>query len=152
MAVAKQSNVFAQLSLTLILLAANLVAINTLMSRSPLFRIDLTEDKEYSLTSVTRSLIEDLDEDLTIYGYFTQRTHPKLAPLVPAIRDMIEEFRHLRLANSVLFESFDETILDRSGIASERRFTVRAILYLLAGHERHHMNVLREKYIAGGRK
>jgi hypothetical protein len=54
----------------------------------------------------------------------------------------------LRSANTTLFESFDEKVLDRVGEASGRLFTVRALLYIIAGHEAHHMGVLREKYLA----
>jgi hypothetical protein len=64
-----------------------------------------------------------------------------------SMRDLIEEFRHLRTANTLLFGSWDEAILDRGGIASGVRFTARAIPYILAGHERHHMTVLRERYL-----
>lgn len=63
------------------------------------------------------------------------------------LRDLIEEFRHLRAANTLLFGSWDEAILDRSGIANGVRVTARAIPYILAGHERHHMTVLRERYL-----
>jgi hypothetical protein len=64
-----------------------------------------------------------------------------------SLRDVVEEFRHLRAADTLLFGSWDETILDRSGIASGCRFTARSIPYILAGHERHHMTVLRERYL-----
>lgn len=37
----------------------------------------------------------------------------------------------------------------RRGIASGVEFTVRAIPYILAGHERHHLTVLRERYLDG---
>jgi len=59
---------------------------------------------------------------------------------------MLEEFRHLRTANLKLFESFDDDILGRTGTASGCDFTVRAILYIIAGHADHHMTVLKERY------
>jgi hypothetical protein len=64
-----------------------------------------------------------------------------------ALPEMAQEYHHLRSANILLFDSFDETVLDRGGVASDCRLTVRAILYIIAGHERHHMNVLRERYL-----
>ena len=64
--------VLIQLVLTTLLVALNLAAINVLLAGSPLFRFDLTEDREYSLTRTTRDLIQNLDEDLYIYGYFSQ--------------------------------------------------------------------------------
>jgi hypothetical protein len=65
-----------------------------------------------------------------------------------AMPDLIEEFRHLRSANTLLFDSFGEPVLDRTGVASECRFTVRSIPYIMAGHEKHHMDVLRDKYLS----
>jgi len=60
---------------------------------------------------------------------------------------MADEYRHLRGAGTALFASFDEGILDRSGDASGCRFTVRALLYVIAGHERHHLDFLKERYL-----
>ena len=65
-----------------------------------------------------------------------------------SLADLLEEFAHLRSANIVLFESFDERILNRSGEASECRFTVRSIPYIIAGHAEHHLRVLRERYLS----
>jgi hypothetical protein len=60
---------------------------------------------------------------------------------------LVDEFQHIRQANVRLFGSFDEEILSRSGEASTCRFTVRAILFIVAGHAAHHMKVLRERYL-----
>ncbi len=60
--------------------------------------------------------------------------------------DMINEFRTVRESNIILFKSFDEEILDRRGTASESEVTVLALIYIIAGHEKHHMKILRKKY------
>jgi hypothetical protein len=60
---------------------------------------------------------------------------------------LVEELFHLRSANLALFESFDEEILDRAGTASDCPFTVRALLHIIAGHQIHHINVLKERYL-----
>jgi hypothetical protein len=57
------------------------------------------------------------------------------------------EYGLVRSANLALFESFDETVLDRTGVASDCPFTVRSLLWVIAGHERHHLDVLRERYL-----
>ena len=57
------------------------------------------------------------------------------------------EFRHLRSANCRLFESFDDEVLERRGVASECDFSVRSVLYILAGHVAHHVRVLQERYL-----
>lgn len=64
-----------------------------------------------------------------------------------SMESLLQELRHLRQATLALYESFDDAILDRVGNASGVSFTVRSILFIIAGHERHHVNVLREKYL-----
>jgi uncharacterized damage-inducible protein DinB len=60
--------------------------------------------------------------------------------------DMISEFRTVRESNIILFKSFDDEILKRRGTASESEITVLALIFIIAGHEKHHMKILREKY------
>lgn len=74
------------------LVGLNLVALNLVLAPTRTLRWDLTEQNEYSISNVTRGLLESLDEPLLIRGYFSQKTHPLLAPLVPRIRDFIEEY------------------------------------------------------------
>ncbi len=75
-----------------LLIVANLVLVNTWLMPLGGLRADLTKDQEYSLSPVTKDLIRNLQEPLLIRGYFSERTHPLLAPLVPTIRDMLREY------------------------------------------------------------
>ncbi len=61
---------------------------------------------------------------------------------------LLEQFRHLRSANIILFESFDEAAWSRVGIASGFSVTPLALAYIVAGHQRHHLGVIRERYLA----
>jgi hypothetical protein len=63
------------------------------------------------------------------------------------ISDIISEYKAVRAASIELFNSFDETMVMRSGIANNSVRSVRAIGYSLAGHEIHHLNVIKERYI-----
>ena len=63
------------------------------------------------------------------------------------LTDLLEEFRHVRQANISLFKSFDEEMQMRKGIASGCEFTVRTFPFIIAGHEKHHQNVLKERYL-----
>ncbi len=67
------------------------------------------------------------------------------------LTSLIEEFEHLRRANLALFASFDEPTLERLGTASGHVMSVRGMMYLTAGHAAHHLNILRERYLAGAR-
>ncbi len=73
-------------------LVLGLLGSNALVPYLGQWRIDLTEDRVYSLSDVTRSYLRELDEPLLIRGYFSARTHPLLAPLVPRLRDLLQEY------------------------------------------------------------
>jgi uncharacterized damage-inducible protein DinB len=59
----------------------------------------------------------------------------------------VEEFRRVHLASISLFANMPAQAWQRAGIASGKRFTVRALAYILAGHLTHHTNILRERYL-----
>jgi hypothetical protein len=48
-----------------------------------------------------------------------------------------------------LFRSLDQASIDRHGVANGAAMTVRTIPWLIAGHEKHHLDVLKEKYGLG---
>ena len=78
--------------LSAVLVGANLLALNTWLFPVHGLRADLTAQREYSLSETTRDLIRNLQEPLLMRGYLSEKTHPLLAPLVPAIRDMMREY------------------------------------------------------------
>jgi ABC-2 type transport system permease protein len=78
--------------LSLALVGANLLALNTWLFPVHGLRADLTAQKEYSLSPVTRDLVSGLQEPLLIRAYLSERTHPLLSPLTPSIRDMLREY------------------------------------------------------------
>ncbi len=80
------------MTLTTILVLLNLVMCNVWMYPLWGLRLDLTAQREYSLSRTTRDLLSNLREPLLIRGYFSEKTHPLLAPLVPTIRDMLKEY------------------------------------------------------------
>ncbi len=78
--------------LSAVLVLTNLVALNVWLFPVPGLRADLTAQREYSLSDTTRDLIRNLPEPLLMRGYFSEKTHPLLAPLMPALRDMMREY------------------------------------------------------------
>jgi len=62
------------------------------------------------------------------------------------LASLLVEWEHLRRSNIALFASFDADTLSRRGLASDCEFSVRAAIYIIAGHELHHMEVLRTRY------
>ncbi len=61
-----------------------------------------------------------------------------------------EEFSLQRKANLYLFKSLNETDLSRGGVASGKFITVRALLFIIAGHLIHHTNIIKERYASCG--
>ncbi len=70
-------------------------------------------------------------------GKFDKRTY----------HDLIHEFSLAREANICLFKSFTEEDLNRIGTANNGQISVRALIYAMAGHVDHHLEVIRERYL-----
>lgn len=78
-------------------LAALLVVVNVLLLNiwlAPVrdLRADLTQGHIYSLSGTTTTYLHQLQEPLLIRGYFSKKTHPLLAPLVPQLEDLLHEY------------------------------------------------------------
>jgi hypothetical protein len=66
--------------------------------------------------------------------------------------DLLAELRVVRAATLSFFSGLDTEELLRRGSANNREYSVRAIAYIIAGHERHHAKVLADRYVPGLRK
>jgi hypothetical protein len=75
-------------------------------------------------------------DDYVVSGGFNTRT----------LADMAEEFAVVRVATITLLQSLSEEAWKRRGTASDNPVTVRAMAYIIAGHELHHRKILDEKY------
>jgi hypothetical protein len=65
------------------------------------------------------------------------------------MRDLAGELAAVRRATLALFTNLDEEAMTRRGTANQREYSVRAIPFIIAGHERHHVALLRERYATG---
>jgi hypothetical protein len=64
------------------------------------------------------------------------------------LAELISEFECVRRSNLYFFQHLDEEAWMQRGTASGREFTVRAIAYTIAGHERHHFQILQTRYLS----
>src|SRR6266480_2068722 len=64
------------------------------------------------------------------------------------LEDLLSELRLVRLSNIAMFRSLDEEAWNRVGTANGNEITVRALAFIMGGHVRHHMNVLKERYLS----
>ena len=63
------------------------------------------------------------------------------------INDLVRELSVVRASTVELFKSFSDEMLDRKGIANNNETTVRAILYIILGHEILHRSIIDERYL-----
>ncbi len=64
------------------------------------------------------------------------------------LADLRHEHRLVREGNLLLFGSFTETMLDRMGNANGASLSARAVIHIIAGHEKHHLGIIRERYLS----
>jgi hypothetical protein len=63
--------------------------------------------------------------------------------------DVVEDFIAVRRATISLLRNLDEAAWLRRGMVNQAEISVRALAYIIAGHELHHRQILEEKYFAG---
>lgn len=64
------------------------------------------------------------------------------------LSSLLDDLQAVRAATLSLFRGFTDAEFSRQGVASNNPVTVRALAYIVAGHERHHVNVLLERYLS----
>ncbi len=63
------------------------------------------------------------------------------------LSDIIEEYKALRQSTIHLFKSFNDDVLMRIGVANSQPISVRALGFIISGHELHHLKVCEERYL-----
>ncbi|MCH9029642.1 MAG: DinB family protein, partial [Bacteroidetes bacterium] len=63
------------------------------------------------------------------------------------MKSILDEFRSVRDSTIAFFNGLDDKVLKRTGIADGNIMSVRAAAYHIAGHELHHINIIKEKYL-----
>jgi len=64
-----------------------------------------------------------------------------------SIQELLTEFSAVRHSNLLLFKSFSDEQLTRLGIASNHTISVRALGFVMIGHQKHHQRVFQERYL-----
>ena len=77
------------------------------------------------------------ENDYVANAHFAERNMDSLA----------EEFAILRKANMFLIESFNDEEINRIGTSNGSPMSVRALIYILAGHVNHHRRIIEERYL-----
>jgi hypothetical protein len=88
--------------------------------------------------------------DATPLEGFEQDDYVRNGPFARCpLSDLVEDFIAVRRATLSLLRNLDEPAWKRRGIANKNAVSVRALAYIIAGHELHHRAILQEKYFAG---
>lgn len=64
-----------------------------------------------------------------------------------SIDAIIEEYKTVRASSIGLFSTFDDAVLQRLGTASNSPMSVAAIGFIVCGHQRHHRDLIRDRYL-----
>ena len=78
-----------------VLIVGNLIFANLHLNQMDLGRIDLTEERLFSISDLSREVITSLDEPILISCYISQISDPQLSLLIPQIRDQLREYEEL---------------------------------------------------------
>lgn len=62
------------------------------------------------------------------------------------LSSILDEYHAVRQASLTLFNSLDETLMTNATITSGNRTSLRALIYIIAGHELHHLDSMKENY------
>ncbi len=66
-----------------------------------------------------------------------------------SLDSILDEYETVRKATLSLFKNMREEWLKRSGVADNKKFSVRALIYHIAGHELHHKDIIERNYKSG---
>ena len=83
----------AKISTTILIVVLIVVVIN-ILSESYNFRIDLTEDKEYTLSKATRDILKNLDMPVTVTAYFSEDLPTNVGNISGNLKDMLVEYNN----------------------------------------------------------
>lgn len=89
-----------------IVLIAGIIIVLNLLSNEFFFRLDTTEDKSYTLSKATRSILTNLSEPITLSSYFTGDLPPQYSKNLTDFKDLLKEYNR-RSSGMVNFEFID---------------------------------------------
>jgi uncharacterized damage-inducible protein DinB len=81
--------------------------------------------------------LPSFDQDVAVAGAEADKVR---------LADHLEEFRQVRMSTLTLYRNLPASAWMRTGVASGKSFTVRAMAFLIAGHAAHHINIFEARY------
>jgi len=124
---------------TVFLVLGNAIALNIWLAPFHHARADLTTEGLYSISPVTEKVLGELDEPLVIQGVFSEKTHPKLAPIAAQIKDYLLEYQ-VRSGSGVAVEFLDPSKDEQLEEELGEQYGIRSFPFRVSG--RHEQSVV----------
>ncbi|MFX3635325.1 MAG: DinB family protein [Candidatus Pristimantibacillus sp.] len=103
--------------------------------------IDTERIMSYRLLRIARG-------DKTPLAGFDENTFVQNASFeLRSLSNLLEEYLAVRRSTITLFGGVTEEAWARIGVSNDFEMSARALAYIIAGHERHHMNIIKDKYL-----
>jgi hypothetical protein len=87
-------------------------------------------------------------DQVPLPGFDQQAWPPNAGANSRTLADLLGELRVVRASTLALFRHLPPESVGRVGTASDMPVSVRAIAWIIAGHERHHLGIIRERYLS----
>ncbi|KFZ36044.1 ABC transporter permease [Shewanella mangrovi] len=110
------------------LVVINFIAGNLWLNQVHWARLDMTQGQQYTLSEASKHYLAQLQEPLLIRGYFSAKTHPLLAPLVPQIKDLLQEYA-VASGNKVHVEFIDPQKDQRAEQQAASRYGIKPLSF-----------------------
>ncbi|MEO6131676.1 MAG: GldG family protein, partial [Saprospiraceae bacterium] len=78
-----------------ILLVIGIVALVFLLSREFFFRVDLTEDKEFTMSKATKNILHDLEDPVTVKAYFSENLPAEFERVKTDFQNLLIEYNNI---------------------------------------------------------
>lgn len=78
-----------------VVLVIGIIAVVNFIAGQLFFRVDLTEDKTYTLSKASRDILENLEEPVTVRAYFSENLPPDIAKTRKDFQEMLVEYSNL---------------------------------------------------------
>lgn len=66
-----------------------------------------------------------------------------------SLESLLEEYKLVRKSSQILIETLEYGVLNNTGIANGNKLAVETIGKLIVGHNYHHLNIIKERYLPG---
>jgi hypothetical protein len=86
-------------------------------------------------------------DETELAGFDENKWVPQSGATARTLSDLAGELGQVRGATLSLLAHLPADVVMRRGTANGNPVTVRAIAWIIAGHERHHLRILRERYL-----